>query len=76
MRINSKLIKYFKKIDILDIVPDDEDAEEKVERREETERHRQAIQGKLDNPDILDYQTGNMGLKPFIINLNVAKQGP
>ena len=42
-RISNELISYFKKIDVLAGAPDEEDADERVERHEETERHRRAI---------------------------------
>lgn len=56
----------FKELDILNEDGEGSDDDEKEERFQEIERHKQAIQSKHDEPDILDYKTNNVGLKPFL----------
>jgi len=54
-------------------LPDDEDADEKREREEETKYHGRAIQEAAPLPDIFENKTDNYGLKPFVQNINIAR---
>lgn len=50
---------------------DTDDEDKKIEQ----DHHRNALSNKFARPDVLAYETGNIGLKPFITSLKMAKRG-